>query len=437
MTEPIPPLLARAWRPEAAAISLDRWLGVREQEGWGAVPANVDLLVQVFGASWYFTRFVFYSGTRAANLVDDPLPVDDAVPVLVEVLGRAAREGGEDVESALDRLRLVRNEYMLSALVRWLDRRVEAEALEAALTRLAEAVLAVSLDLFGLTPRKLGSDFAVLGMGRLAGREMTFGSDLDLIFLLPGDGGQDSAEGARRVRRFLRHIAAAAPLGTLYEVDMRLRPHGTAGALVTSLQSFVDYHRVERETWERQMMTRCRPIFDPVGMGAAALDLVRPHVFAVRDRESLRKDIFEMRMRVERELGRRRGGFEVKRGRGGIMDVDFVCHFLQLAHGNGNAALQSCSTRAVLENAVTAGVLAPDAGAGLRRDYEFLRRLETCLRLYDLKNISSFSLEPAACAPLAYAMGYREPSGAGFRNGLAEVTGRVRGALESILAPGD
>ncbi len=430
------PALAKAWRPEAAASSLERWLGVREHEGWGAVPANVDLLVRVFGASWYFTRFMFYSGTRAANLVDDPLPVDEPVPVLVEVLRRAARESGDDVESALDRLRLVRNEYMLSALVRWLDGRVEADALEAALTRLAEAVLAVSLEFFGLTPRKLGSEIAVLGMGRLAGREMTFGSDLDLIFLLPGDGGQDSAEGARRVRRFLRHIAAAAPLGTLYEVDMRLRPHGTAGALVTSMQSFVDYHRVERETWERQMMTRCRPIFDPGGMGAAALDQVRPHVFAARDREALRRDILGMRMRVERELGRRRDGFEVKRGRGGIMDVDFACHFLQLAHGRDIPALQICSTRAVLEAAVAAGVLAQDAGSSLRGGYEFLRRLEMCLRLYDLKNISGFSLEPAASAPLARAMGYRDPSGAGFRDALAEVTDRVRGVLETILATG-
>lgn len=429
------PVIDRAWRADAAATSLERWLGVREQEGWGEVPADLDMLSRVFGASWYFTRFMFYAGPRAAELVDRPVPVDQTVPALIGDLRRAAVPDTDDVEDALDRLRLARNEFMLSALVRWLGGTLAAEALEAALTRLAEAVLQVSLELSGLTPRKLGVDFAVLGMGRLAGREMTFGSDLDLIFLLPGDGSGEAVEVARRSRRFLRHIAAAAPLGALYEVDMRLRPHGTAGALVTSVESFLEYHQSQRDTWERQMMTRCRPVFDPAGMGAAALDAIRPGLYAPRDAAVLRADILDMRLRVERELGRRTGRVELKRGRGGIMDVDFVCHYLQLAHGADRPDLQTCSTREVLRAAVGGGLLDPDTAADLSRGYEYLRRAETCLRLFDLKNVSGFAVDGADCQALARAM---TPPGAGvtpFPDALRAVMDALRVILLRVLQP--
>jgi glutamate-ammonia-ligase adenylyltransferase len=419
------------WRPESAASSLERWEAVCRQEAWGPVPRDEAMLARIFGTSWYFTRFLFYAGANAAAYVDEPMPV--AVSV-ADMQSRLRRPGSAaDVEAALDQLRLGKNGFMLSALVRWLRGELVAAELEAALTRLAEAVLGVSLEIFELTPGQLAEDFAVLGMGRLAGGEMSFGSDLDLIFLLPGSGGHESAEVARRVRRFLRHIAAAAPLGALYEVDMRLRPHGTAGALITSTRSFFDYHSAEREVWERQMMTRCRPVFDPTGLGAAALARIRPSIYAAPDLPMLREAILAMRLRVERELGRPKGRLELKRGRGGIMDVDFICHFLQLGHGHRIPALQSCSTRDILVLSEQAGLLTSESARELRQGYEFLRRLETCLRLFDLKNISSFSLEPEDCMPLLRAMGFADAGPEAFAGAALGVMSGLRSQLQQIL----
>ncbi len=421
-----------AWHRESAASSLDRWLQVREQERWGAVPADMEMLVRVFGASWYFTRFLFYAGANAAALIDAPKPVTLPVAELKQALCQP--RAGADIEAAMDLLRLGKNEFMLSALVWWFRGELPAAELEAALTRLAEAVLDVSLEIFELTPEQLGEEFAVLGMGRLAGGEMSFGSDLDLIFLLPGSGGE-SADVARRVRRFLRHIASAAPLGALYEVDMRLRPHGTAGALITSVQSFVEHHSGEREIWERQMMTRCRPVFDPSGLGAGALAQIWPCIYADRDPAMLKKAIFAMRLRVEHELGRPRGRYELKRGHGGIMDVDFVCHYLQLAHGRALPALQTCATRKVFQVAEDAGLLPGPVTADLRHGYEFLRRLETCLRLFDLKNISSFSLEAETGSALVRAMGFAHGESDSFVAVLQAHTTAVRRRCAELLDP--
>jgi [glutamine synthetase] adenylyltransferase / [glutamine synthetase]-adenylyl-L-tyrosine phosphorylase len=204
--------------------------------------------------------------------------------------------------------------------------------------------------------------------------------------------------------------------------------------LITSMQSFVEHHSGEREVWERQMMTRCRPIHDPAAMGAEALRQIQPHVYAVRDREFLRREIHDMRQRVERELGRPRGKFELKRGPGGVMDVDFACHFLQLVHGPEIAALRTCSTRAALASAVDAGVLDVETGTELTRGYEYLRRLETCLRLFELRNVSSFPLQPQDCAPLARAMTATGDTGA-FMGELERNAAAVRSAFQHLLRP--
>src|SRR5690606_37689443 len=300
----------------SARASLDSWRQVRAQEGWSGVPAREDLLVAVFGASWYFTRFIFFRGPDAVRLLDEPMPQQPWREYAAARLGPAA--AGDDVEDALDRLRIARNELMLLALAGWLDGRLDQAALEQALTAVAESVLEVLMERF--LP---DSGVAVLGLGRFAGSEMTFGSDLDLIFLYEGDG-TDPGGLYRGVRLLLRHMATASPHGTLYEVDMRLRPHGTGGALITDAGAFREYHAADRPVSERQMMTRCRPVYDPAADGERAMHDVLPHIYGRRDAQQLGSEIHAMRMRVERELGRVEGKFELKRGRGGIMDIDFA-----------------------------------------------------------------------------------------------------------------
>src|SRR3972149_4196687 len=105
-------------------------------------------------------------------------------------------------------------------------------------------------------------------MRRLAPRELDFGSDLDLIFLYAEKSGGDAGGLMRQIRMLLRHIALPAPSGILYEIDMRLRPHGTSGTLISPVHYFIEYHTGKPAIWERQMMTRCRPVVDRQALGA-------------------------------------------------------------------------------------------------------------------------------------------------------------------------
>ena len=427
--------LQRAWHRDSAESSLDRWLQLCRRNGWGRMPRDLPMLVEVFGASWYFTRFVFSRGRNIVPLFDNRAPVAAQVPALTETLLAALPQGA--VADRLDALRVAKNELMLRILIEYLAGRLDQARTEARLTMLAEAVLALVMELFELDPRRAGCQVAVLGMGRLAGREMTFGSDLDLIFLYQGNDACESPAFARKVRLLLRNIAGLTPEGILYDVDMRLRPHGTAGALITSRNSFIEYHAAPRDTWERQVMTRCRAVYDPSGLGAETLERVLPGVYARYDARALAQDIRSMRMRVETELGRPRGKFELKRGRGGIMDVDFCAHYLQLGHGWELPALQVCSTREALRAGAGAGLLKSGIAASLLRGYEHLRRMESCLRLFDLNSTSAFSEHSRAVPALARAMGYGDGDVEAMMREYREVTTATRAQFEAILGSED
>jgi glutamate-ammonia-ligase adenylyltransferase len=420
-----------AWHADSAQASLERWLQVCAQEGWGRIPEDLPLLARVFGASWYFTRFLFYRGAQAAGLFARTGRQNFARERLADRVQAARHE--KDDEGALDRLRLRKNEIMLQVLIAELRGDLDQQVVEEILTDLAEVTLEAALDIYaGDLPGARTHRPAVLGMGRLAGHEMNFGSDLDLIFLYSDGSGaqQHSSRMTTLVRRLLRGIAQASAAGKLYDVDMRLRPHGTAGALVTSLRSFREYHAARRQIWERQMMTRCRLISGANGATAGAIAEVERSIYAKYDPSELRREISTMRFKVERELGNLRGKLEIKRGMGGIMDIDFIAHCLQLQYGADMPELRTPSTRAALQRLSGAGCLDRRAATELLAAYDFLKKVEARLRVFDMKPVSSFVADPAALGPLARAMGYLGAGRGGGPEGfLAEyrrITARVR-----------
>lgn len=422
--------LGKAWHRQSAEASLQRWNEVCRKEGWGQVPSNLPLLINVFGASWYFTRYIFYRGREAARLLDDLETADFQTSTIERKFSRITTI--EDKEERLEQLRLLKNEVMLQVLACHLAGRLDQVDTELALTRLASASLAAVLNIFDLESRQ-DSRIAVYGMGRMAGDEMTFGSDLDLIFLFDTASQEEIYNLSRKVRLLMRHIAAAGSAGSLYDVDMRLRPHGTSGALLTSAPSFIEYHRGECEIWERQMMTRCRAVIDPHGLGRECLDNIAPSIYAKYDPDFLRTEITTMRRRVQEEKGKIGGKYEVKRGPGGIMDIDFLTHFLQLSHGNSQPELRTCSTRAALHALTGRGHIRAEVSDRLLCAYDFLKRLESSIRLFDMKPISAFPRQTEAHLPVAAAMGYIGDAAGKFADRYEEVTAGVRKLFREIV----
>ncbi len=426
--------LSSAWHLDTATNSLERWLELSEQEGWEMSVDALTLMTALFGASWYFTRFCFYRGNKIIGLFESDMQDVSVVETSLNELKNISSNGSLD--EAIEQLRIQKNEVMLSVLLLQLGKVADQEQAEVLLTRLAENVLIVMYRLFGLDQLET-IQCSVLAMGRFSGDEMNYGSDLDLIFiekvLIP-----DSKEYiVNKVRKMLRYIATMDPSGALYEIDMRLRPHGNSGVLVTPLESFLKFHQAEREIWERQMMTRCRVVVGDEELSELVKDAVLNNVYAGYEISYLAKEIIKVRLLVEQELAGGSDKIDLKRGKGGVMDIDFLTHFLQLAYGAKYPQLRNSSTRQVLRESLKLNLISDKAVTVLLEAYDFYKKSEAALRVFDMKSISAVTKDTKTLLPLARATGFlnndHDKAVAEYQDRLMLYRDRVRQTFESIV----
>lgn len=428
--------LAKAWYQDVANSSLERWLSLSEKNQWGRCPENLDLLVSLFGASWYFTRFVFFRGRKIADLFDEPRSLDFTSASLIDDFMKMSPK--TDQETQFETLKIAKNEIMLTILLAQLSESHGQEEIECALTRLAEAALCCAIQILAADDAEITDNIAILAMGRMAGDEMNFGSDLDLIFLYSGGSQELAYKISSFVRKLMRIIGLLSPAGLLYEVDMRLRPHGSSGLLVTRVQSFVDYHQGEREIWERQMMTRCRAVFDGGNIASSALAQIESSIYQKFDEKHLRAEIKAMRQLVVDELGSKQGKYDLKRGAGGIMDIDFLTHYLQLLHGHENTSLRTSSTRMALRKLSEAGKIDNEVSKFLLQAYDQLKTIESHIRVFDMKSISTFPKDVDKNNGLVRSMNYLddniENAAGQFIDDYKSITKKTRIIFNDILA---
>jgi glutamate-ammonia-ligase adenylyltransferase len=294
------------------------------------------------------------------------------------------------------------------------------------------------------------SGLAVLAMGKLGGREIGYGSDLDVVFVYDPSAldaaGVDPLEAGdiygRVAARVIRLIGTPHEDGPGYELDTRLRPSGEQGHLVVSLDAFRAYHLgrdgagPKAADWERQALLRLRPCAgDPrVGEAVAKIAVEAAYERGAPDaQETLR-----LRMRLEEEVARERPRrHDVKLGKGGLADVEFAVQLLQMRHGAVDASVRSTETLVALDALEAHGHLLSATATTLRDGYRFLRRLEQRARV--VHGSKSALLDEAApgLTPLARSMGYRDREGASASDQLMatyrEVTGEVRAAFLELV----
>ena len=233
-----------------------------------------------------------------------------------------------------------------------------------------------------------GGDMGTLALGKLGGREVTIGSDLDLMFIYrAGDGASDGPKPLSAVpyftrlgQRFLGAVTAPTGEGVLYEVDLRLRPSGNAGPVATSLEAFVKYHEESAWTWERMALTRARVVVAGDTLRAELEDAIRTALTAPRDPDVLLRDVADMRARIERDrLGA--GAWDVKNMRGGLVDVEFLAQYLQLRHASERPDVLARNTTEALRRLRAAGVLDAPMTATLTGALRLWRNVQGVLRL--------------------------------------------------------
>jgi glutamate-ammonia-ligase adenylyltransferase len=255
--------------------------------------------------------------------------------------------------------------------------------------------------------------FCVLGMGKLGSEELSYHSDLDIIFLYSGPGecapepGR-SGGGFRRLsnheyfakvaQRMISILTTSTREGLVYRLDTRLRPSGNAGPLVTSLEAFERYHQGSAQLWERQALLKCRFVAGDRDFGKRVEEKTRGFIYERPLPPNAAEEIHRLRMRMEQELGREREDrLNLKVGRGGVVDVEFAVQYLQLLHGGSTPAVRARGTLKALYELQRAGIVTLEQYKVLDEGYRFLRSLDVRLRLAHDASIDSFDphwLEP-------------------------------------------
>ncbi len=279
-----------------------------------------------------------------------------------------------DTEALYELLRHTKQVITLKLNIADIEGRVGVMALSDGLSMLADMLLETTLKLawqnMKVAENPALRGFAIIGYGKLGSKELGYASDLDLVFLYDENSGITADKYAKLAQRLSSWLNTMTAGGVLYETDLRLRPDGASGMLVSSLDAFRDYQLTRAWTWEHQALTRARWCAGDAAL-AAPFDAIRDEVLSKpRDKEKLRQEIIEMRDKMRSEKKDRADQLDLKHTRGGIVDVEFIVQYLILAYSHEHPDfLKNLGNFALLMRAGALGILDEDIAAKVAKAY--------------------------------------------------------------------
>jgi len=351
-------------------------------------PQALHKVAQLAGASSWAATYL----TRHPVLLDELLDARllEAVPDWAAFRAQLAQELDEhetDTERQMDIMREAHHAQVFRLLAQDLAGLLTVEKQADHLSELADIMLDLSLR---LTWRKLlkrhreEPKFAVIAYGKLGGKELGYASDLDIIFLYEDEHPDAPEIYARLATRLNTWISSATPAGILFQTDLRLRPNGESGLLVSSVEAFRQYQTESAWVWEHQALTRARFSAGDAAVGQA-FEAIRVAVLRQpRDLDALRGEVLAMRQRMADAHANKSDLFDLKHDRGGLIDVEFIVQYLVLGHAHDHAELTAnLGNLALLKIASGLGLVPHALAERVREAYRTYRKLQHGLRLND------------------------------------------------------
>jgi glutamate-ammonia-ligase adenylyltransferase len=442
--------LADTADPDQAFASFDRFLselpsGVQLFSLLRANPGLLKLVADIMGTAPRLAR-ILSKRRRLLDAVLDPrifgtLPTAADLDRLIE----SELQEASDMQDILDRCRVIGSEQAFLVGVRVLSGAINASQAGGAYAQLAERLIArlqkaVEKEMARAHGTVRGAAAAVLGMGKLGGREMTANSDIDLIVIYDFDPEALQSDGARPLspphfytrltQRLINALSAPTAEGTLYEVDMRLRPSGQKGPVATQLSSFIDYQAKEAWTWEHMALTRARVITGNAEFRKKVEEAIRATLMRPRNRAKIAADVHDMRARIFAEKGTQ-DFWDMKQVRGGLVDLEFIVQFLQLVRAAEHPEVLDPNTLTAFHKLEAAGDISSADAAHL---------MAACRLIHDLTQITRLCQE-GAFNPATASKGLREllcragdaPSFSALEAKLAQILARTKAIYDRLI----
>ncbi len=395
---------------EEAAVRLVNWLEpLLRRESYLALllerPAVHEQLLHLLGAARWPARYLQQHPGVIDELAGNALLSERFVAADFERdlhlrLASLRSTQEDDDETLLNLLRRAHHAETFRTLARDVEGRITVEQVADDLSALADSVLRVTSQWCWSRLKSRHRDepqFAIIGYGKLGGKELGYGSDLDIVFVFDDDDERAPEVYTAFVRKLINWLAVKTGEGDLFEIDTALRPNGSSGLLVTSFDAYANYQQQRGSntawTWEHQAMTRARFVLGSESLHAR-FDAVREAVIsAPRDTAALRQEIVTMRDRVRSAHTVRSDQFDVKHSHGGMVDAEFAVQYLVLAHSAAHPLLLgNVGNIALLQHAEQTGLLPTGIGNAAADAYRTLRRVQHKARLDE----ASLEVDPAS-----------------------------------------
>src|SRR6478735_540605 len=436
------------WIPEKAATTLNpsqvETTLVQLNEQWPANAMSLAEVVQQFPVGEAaLLHLLAVSSICAARLTRNPETLLWLAHPEVCLASRGRAEmlaevhtltSDSEIDNNFEALRFWKGREMTRVAVRELAAVASLEETTGELSLIAEICLRRVFEFWDAELRqRYGSpkaDFAILALGKLGGAELNHSSDVDLLFLYSEEGQLTPHisyhEFFNRLgNKILETFSKPDPAGSLFRADLRLRPEGSAGPLARSLESMENYYAGFGETWERIALIKARGIAGSRELAYDFLRLHQPFIYPRSPTPDLLEEIANIKHRMDRD---------VKLGRGGIRDIEFVVQTLQLIHGARNPFLQEPSMLKALRALRELNLLPPDEVLALDNAYRFLRRVEHRLQIEAEQQTHTVPDEPEPLTRLARSL--RFSSATDFTAALQNRMGSVRPIFERIISEG-
>ena len=401
-------VIDRAAAPRQARLVLTRLLDAHPElaDRLASDRLLVSALVALSGASRSLSEAVIADAGLLAPL-DDPDGLAAECPH-ERYTTRALQAVEEDAADPGRGLRRWKRQQLLRIAVRDLLGLADLPAVGRELASLAEGCLQAALALAEAAVGD-GVRMALIGMGKLGGRELNYSSDVDVLFVHDGR----SAAAERVARHLLTTMAQPTPYGIVFRTDADLRPEGRAGPLSRSLDAYRGYWDKWASNWEFQALIKARPVAGDAELGRAFMEAAQPHVWPERLDPDAVREVRMMKARAEEEVSKR--GLterEIKKGRGGLRDIEFAVQLLQLVHARHDPGIRSPNTLEALEQLGQAGYVDTAQVRTLDAAYRFLRTVEHRLQLVDEAQVHALPSDAAERTRLARVLGYRDEGSA-------------------------